>query len=175
MKRAERVFLIVLDGVGVGQLPDAAAFGDEGSHTLRHTAEAAGGLHLPTLADLGLGNVDQIPGVPAVPQPRACFGRMAERSPGKDTILGHWELLGVVARQPLPTYPQGFPPEVITKLERAWGRGVIGNRPASGTTIIEELGAEHLATGKLIVYTSADSVLQVAAHEEIVSPEELHR
>ncbi len=171
---AERVFLVILDGVGVGELPDAWAFGDEGSNTLRHTAQAAGGLCVPRLQALGLGNIERLAGVPPALKPRACWGKMAEQAAGKDTILGHWEMLGVVADRPLPTYAHGFPDEVIRRLERAWGRGIIGNRPASGTVIIEELGPEHLRTGKLIVYTSADSVLQVAAHEDVVSAEELH-
>lgn len=171
---ARRVFLIVLDGVGVGALPDADRFGDGGSNTLLHALEAVGGAELPTLQELGLGNIQAAPSLPPHPQPRAFWGRMAEAGPAKDTMLGHWELLGLIPSRPLPTYPNGFPPEVINKLQTIWGRRIIGNRPASGTRIIEELGAEHLRGGALIVYTSADSVLQVAAHEEVVPPERLY-
>ncbi len=173
--RARRVFIVVLDGVGIGELPDAARYGDQGSHTLRHVAEAVGGLRLPNLAALGLGNIEPVPGVAPSPQPQAAYGKMAERSAGKDTTTGHWELAGLVLERPFPTYPQGFPPEVIRQVERAIGRRVLGNRPASGTAILEELGEEHLRTGYPIVYTSADSVFQIAAHEAVIPPEELYR
>lgn len=171
----DRICLIVLDSVGIGELPDAARFGDEGSHTLRHTAQAVGGLRLPHLERLGLGCIDEIPGVACAGRPAAAYGKMAERSAGKDTTTGHWELTGVVLDRPFPTYPEGFPPEVIEAFERAIGRRVLGNRPASGTVIIEELGEEHLRTGRPIVYTSADSVFQIAAHESVIPVPELYR
>jgi phosphopentomutase len=175
MNRIKRVVLIILDSVGVGALPDAAQYGDEGSDTLGNLARKLGGLHLPYLQQLGLGNLHPILGVPPEPKASAAYGRMAEQSAGKDTTIGHWEIAGVISRQPLPTYPHGFPPEVIAEYERRIGRKTLGNYPASGTVIIEELGAEHMRTGFPIVYTSADSVFQVAAHEEIIPPEELYR
>ena len=167
MAKAGRVALIVLDGVGIGELPDAHKYGDEGSNTLRNTAEAVGGLHMPNMQKLGLGNIDFIPGVPPADEPLACYGRMAERSAGKDTTTGHWEIAGLHVERPFPTYPNGFPDEVIKPFEEAIGRKVLGNKPASGTVIIEELGEEHLRTGRPIVYTSADSVFQIAAHEDV--------
>jgi phosphopentomutase len=170
-----RVFLLVLDGVGVGEAPDAAEYGDAGCNTLAHVAQAAGGLRLPHLESLGLGHVGDFAGVRRVGDPDGCFGRMAERSKGKDTTTGHWELAGQVVEKPFPTYPQGFPDEIIRPFEEAIGRRVLGNRPASGTAIIAALGEEHLRTGRPIVYTSADSVFQVAAHERIVPPAELYR
>jgi len=167
----------VLDSVGVGALPDAPRYGDEGSNTLGNLARAVGGLKLPHLGRLGLGNLTDIRGVPPVEEERAggAFGRMALRSPGKDTMTGHWELAGIILDKPFRTYPHGFPPEVIQPLERAIGRAVLGNRVASGTEIIAELGEEHLRTGRPIVYTSADSVFQVAAHEGVIPVEELYR
>ena len=174
LRRRVRCLLITLDGVGCGALPDAAEFGDEGVNTLAHVAEAAGGLKLPNLGALGLGNILPLAGVPPVPRPQALFGKLAERSRGKDTTVGHWELMGVVTSKAFPVYPDGFPAEVIEEFERVTGRGVIGNIPASGTQIIRELGEEHLRTGALIVYTSADSVFQIAAHEDIVPVEELY-
>mgnify|MGYP001160548933 FL=1 len=174
MVKAGRVALIVLDGVGIGELPDAHKYGDEGSNTLRNTAEAVGGLHMPNMQKLGLGNIDFIPGVPPADEPLACYGRMAERSAGKDTTTGHWEIAGLHLERPFPTYPNGFPDEVIKPFEEAIGRKVLGNKPASGTVIIEELGEEHLRTGRPIVYTSADSVFQIAAHEDVVPVEELY-
>jgi phosphopentomutase len=170
-----RAILIVLDGLGVGALPDAERYGDAGSDTLGNMASAVGGLHLPTLESLGLGCLHTIQGVVPVPAPRACHGRMREVSAGKDSTTGHWELMGVITRQPYPVYPHGFPDEVIDAFRRATGYDVLGNEPASGTEIIQRLGDEHLATGKLIVYTSADSVFQIAAHEERVEPQELYR
>lgn len=167
--------VIVLDGVGVGSLPDAEAYGDKGSDTLAHTAAAVGGLHLPNLATLGLGNLHAVEGVPPVERPAAGYGRMAEVSKGKDSTTGHWELMGVRTERAYPTYPDGFPPAVIEAFTAATGYGVLGNKAASGTEIIQELGDEHVATGKLIVYTSADSVFQIAAHEEVVPLEELYR
>lgn len=169
-----RAIIIVLDGVGVGELPDASKFGDEGSNTLVHTAEAVGGLNLPNFQKLGLGNIVSIKGVPAVGEPLASYGKMAEKSAGKDTTTGHWELMGVYLTRPFPTYPSGFPPEIISEFEKRIGRKVIGNKPASGTEIIEELGPLHLKTGCPIVYTSADSVFQVAAHLEVMSLDELY-
>ncbi len=171
----KRVVLIVLDSVGVGALPDAAAYGDAGTNTLAHTARAVCGLALPHLGALGLGNIVPVAGVPPAPRPRAAYGKMATRSAGKDTTTGHWELAGLVLDRPFPVYPDGFPADVIAAFEAAIGRPTLGNRPASGTVIIEELGAEHVRTGAPIVYTSADSVFQVAAHEEVVPPEELYR
>ncbi|MBC7224248.1 MAG: phosphopentomutase [Anaerolineae bacterium] len=170
-----RAILIVLDSVGVGNAPDAAAYGDEGSNTLANTARAVGGLHLPNLGRMGLGNLTEVLGVPPEPQPLGAFGRMQEASAGKDTTTGHWEIAGIISTRPLPTYPHGFPPEIIQEFERRIGRKVLGNYPASGTVIIEELGPEHLRTGRPIVYTSADSVFQIAAHEEVIPVEELYR
>ncbi len=163
----ERVIIVVLDGVGAGELPDADRYGDVGSNTLAHTAEAVGGLHLPNMARLGLGNIIPIQGVPPAETPLGGYGKMREASPGKDTITGHWEMAGVVLSQPFPTYPHGFPPEIISAFEQAIGTQTLGNYAASGTVIIEQLGAEHVRTGFPIVYTSADSVFQIAMHEEI--------
>jgi phosphopentomutase len=169
-----RVFLIVLDGVGIGALPDAADYGDAGSHTLRHVAEANGGLRLPTLEGLGLGRVVQLPGVRAPAAPRGAFGRMAERSKGKDSTTGHWELAGIVSEHAFPTYPNGFPVALLERFAAATGRGWLGNVAASGTEIMARLGEQHQRTGNLIVYTSADSVFQVAAHEQTVPLDELY-
>jgi phosphopentomutase len=169
-----RACVIVLDAVGAGELPDAAEFGDEGSDTLGNVARAVGGLDLPTLEALGLGNVEPLDGCAPQPGAPAVAGRLRERSKGKDTTTGHWELMGVVTPQAMPTYPFGFPDEVIDPFMNRTGRGVLGNRPASGTEIIQELGEEHQRTGKWIVYTSADSVFQIAAHEETVPLEELY-
>lgn len=172
MKR--RVMLIVLDGVGIGALPDAHLFGDEGSNTLGNVARRVQ-LQLPCLGSLGLGNIAPLEGIAPAAHPLAAYGKMAERSPGKDTTTGHWEMAGIILDKPFPVYPNGFPPEVIEEFEKRTGRQVLGNKPASGTVIIEELGAEHMATGKPIVYTSADSVFQIAAHEEVIPLEELYR
>ncbi|HHV57803.1 MAG TPA: phosphopentomutase [Firmicutes bacterium] len=169
-----RVVVVVADSAGAGALPDAGAYGDEASNTLGHVAQAAGGLKLPLLQRLGLGNILPLQGVPPAREPLAAFGRLAEQSAGKDTTTGHWELMGIILPRPFPVYPQGFPPALIARFEKAIGRRTLGNKPASGTAIIEELGAEHLATGWPIVYTSADSVFQVAAHEEVIPPEELY-
>jgi len=170
-----RAIILVLDGVGCGALPDAELFHDSGSNTLANLADAVGGLSLPNLGRLGLGNIIPIAGVRAEKQPQACYGRMAEQSQGKDSTIGHWEIAGLVTTEPFPLFPSGFPAELIHAFEQAIGRKVIGNRPASGTMIIEELGREHLKTGRPIVYTSADSVLQIACHEELVPPAELYR
>ncbi len=169
-----RAIIIVLDGVGVGELPDASKFNDEGSNTLSHTAEAVGGLNLQNFQELGLGNIVPVKGVPPSKAPLASYGKMAEKSAGKDTTTGHWELVGVYLPKPFPTYPHGFPAEIISELEKRIGKKVIGNKPASGTEIIEELGPLHLKTGYPIVYTSADSVFQVAAHLELIPLEELY-
>jgi phosphopentomutase len=169
-----RACVIVLDAVGAGALPDAAEFGDEGSNTLGNVARVVGGLDLPTLEALGLGNVEPLEGCPPQPGAPAVAGRLVERSRGKDTTTGHWELMGVVTPQAMPTYPHGFPDEVIDPFMNRTGRGVLGNVPASGTEIIQELGEEHQRTGKWIVYTSADSVFQVAAHEETIPLAELY-
>ncbi len=170
-----RVILIVLDSVGVGELPDAADYGDEGSNTLGNTARAVGGLHLPHMETLGLGNIVEVMGVPPASAPEGAYGRMAEASKGKDTTVGHWEIAGLISPRPLPTYPQGFPEELVREYERRIGRQVLGNYAASGTVIISELGEEHVRTGRPIVYTSADSVFQVAAHEEVIPLVELYR
>ncbi len=173
--KINRVFLIVLDSVGVGWLPDAAAYGDQGANTLLHVAEQCGGLQLPNLQALGLGNIIPVPGVAAVPAPRASWGRMAERSRGKDTIAGHWELMGIVLEKAFALYPSGFPGDIIDEFkERTGAVGVLGNNAASGTEIIARLGAEHMRTGWPIVYTSADSVLQIAAHEDVIPLEALY-
>lgn len=168
------VVLIVLDSVGIGDAPDADEFGDEGSATLPNLARAVGGVHLPGLAALGLGNLVPVEGVDPVAEPAGAYGRMTERSPGKDTTTGHWEIAGVILDRPFPLYPGGFPLEVIEPFERAIGIGTIGNVAASGTEIIDRLGAEHLSTGKPIVYTSGDSVFQIAAHVEVVPLEKLY-
>jgi phosphopentomutase len=169
-----RACVIVLDAVGAGALPDAADYGDEGSDTLGNVARAVGGLDLPSLEAIGLGNIEELQGCPPQPGAPAIAGRLVERSKGKDTTTGHWELMGVLTPTPFPTYPHGFPHDVIDPFMHRTGRGVLGNKPASGTEIIQELGEEHQKTGKWIVYTSADSVFQIAAHEETVSLEELY-
>jgi len=168
-----RVIIIVLDSVGIGEMPDAEDYGDLGSHTLGNIARLRGGLQLPFLEKLGLGNIDLISGVPANPNPAGSFGKMAERSIGKDTTTGHWEMAGVILESALPTFPHGFPKDFIERYELAIGRKVIGNEVASGTEIIQRLGEEHVRTGKPIVYTSADSVFQVAAHEGVIPLAEL--
>lgn len=168
MKKMRRVVLVVLDGAGIGALPDVQKYGDAGANTLGHVLQQARP-SLPNLTALGLGNAAGYADY-ADEEPIGCFGKMAEKSPGKDTTTGHWELAGLQLTKPFPTYPNGFPPEVIEAFEKETGMEVIGNCPASGTQIIEELGAEHLRTGKLIVYTSADSVFQIAAHESVVPP-----
>jgi phosphopentomutase len=172
--RPTRVVLIVCDSLGVGEAPDARDYGDEGADTAGHAAAAVGGLELPTLGSWGFGRLTSIAGVEPIDPAAAVVGRMAERSAGKDTTTGHWEMMGVVLDQPFPTYPDGFPAEVIDAFADAIGRGVLGNKPASGTEIIEELGSEHLATGKPIVYTSADSVFQIATHKRVVPLDQLY-
>ncbi|MGH2752577.1 MAG: phosphopentomutase [Actinomycetota bacterium] len=173
-RRARAVCLIVLDSVGIGGAPDAAAFGNEGSATLPNTARAVSGVSLPNLGALGLGNVVEITGVPPNPRPGGCYGSMIETSPGKDTTTGHWEIAGIVLERAFPLYPEGFPQELIEAFERRAGVEVLGNYSASGTEIIEQLGEEHLKSGKPIVYTSGDSVWQIAAHVDVVPLERLY-
>ncbi len=170
-----RVIAIVLDSCGVGELPDAKAYGDEGSNTLGNLAKAVGGLRLPNLERLGLGKIIPIVGVRGDIAALGAYGKMGALSAGKDSTNGHWELMGVSVSQPLPLFPGGFPPEIMHEFERVSGRGWLGNKAASGTEIIDELGEEHIAGGKLIVYTSADSVFQIAAHEKVVPLSELYR
>ncbi len=170
-----RVVLLVLDSVGCGASPDAGEYGDAGASTLTNIARAVGGMDLPNLARLGLGNLAPIEGVPPSERPAGAFGKMQEASAGKDTTTGHWELAGLRIDKAFTTFPDGFPPEIMEPFKERTGRGVLGNRAASGTEILVELGEEHMRTGDLIVYTSADSVFQVAAHEEVVPVEELYR
>lgn len=174
MKKINRVILIVLDGVGAGEAPDAAAYGDAGSNSLGNVARVIGGLKIPNMYELGLGNITSILGVPENLDARGGFGRFQPKSAGKDTVIGHWEMMGVYLPVAFPTYPNGFPPAVLDLFRKATGRDVLGNKPASGTEILVELGVEHMRTGKPIVYTSADSVFQIAAHEEVISLEELY-
>ena len=169
-----RAAVVVVDACGVGALPDAADYGDEGANTLAHVAEAVGGLRLPTLERLGLGSILPLAGVEPVDEPAAIYGRLGARGAGKDSTAGHWELMGVVPPRPLPTYPAGFPQEVIDLVAGASGREVICNRPYNGIDAIDDFGARHLETGALIVYTSQDSVLQIAAHSRILGPDELY-
>ena len=169
-----RVVWIVLDSVGIGEMPDAAAYGDVGSDTLGNVARQRG-LRLPNLARMGLANIRPLEGIAPAAEPTASYGRCALASPGKDTTTGHWEMAGIHLEKPLPLFPNGFPREVLDTFERRIGRSVLGNCPASGTEIIKQLGAEHMHTGSPIVYTSADSVLQIAAHEEVIPLWELYR
>lgn len=171
----KRIVIIVLDSVGVGALPDAAYYGDEGSNTLGNIAKHIGGLSLPNMQKWGLGNIIDVLGVPPICAPQGAFGKMAEKSAAKDTTSGHWELAGLIVERPFPVYPNGFPEKIISSVEQAIGRKVIGNIPASGTEIIEHLGEEHIRTGYPIVYTSADSVFQIACHEEVIPVAELYR
>jgi len=171
---ARRAIILVLDGVGIGEASDASAYGDVGSHTLGNIARAVGGLKVPNLAAAGLGRIAPLEGVEEVAHPTAAFGLMEPKSAGKDSTTGHWELAGLHLAKPFPTYPQGFPAEVVEEFARRTGRGVIGNVVGSGTAVLDDFGAEHQATGKWILYTSADSVFQVAAHEETVPLDELY-
>ncbi|MCR8658540.1 phosphopentomutase [Paenibacillus endoradicis] len=173
--RFKRIFTIVMDSVGIGEAPDAEKFGDVGAHTLRHIAERMNGLYAPVLSKLGLSHIDAIPGVPRVERPLAYYTKMQEASNGKDTMTGHWEIMGLRVEVPFKVFPDGFPNALIHELEQRTGRKIIGNKPASGTEILDELGQEHMLTGALIIYTSADSVIQIAAHEEIVPLEELYQ
>jgi phosphopentomutase len=172
--RVPRVLLLVCDSFGVGAAPDATAYGDEGADTIGNVARAVGGLAAPNLARLGLGHLTAVEGVPPAADPGTAHGKLTERSAGKDTTTGHWEVCGVVLDRPFPTYPDGFPPEIIEPFEAAIGRKVLGNRAASGTDILKELGPEHLATGRPIVYTSADSVFQIATHVGVVPLDQLY-
>ena len=174
MGRFSRVIIIVLDSAGVGELPDAGRYGDEGSGTLPHTARAVGGLRVPQLEALGLGRIVPLEGVRPLPAPRGAYGKLAERSAGKDSTTGHWELMGVIVDRPFPTYPKGFPADLIAAFERAIRTSILGNEAASGTEIIARLGPEHQRTGYPIVYTSADSVFQVAAHEDVIPVQRLY-
>lgn len=174
MKAFQRIHLIVMDSVGIGQSPDAASFGDDNVDTLGHIAEARGGLKMPNMAVLGLSNIKEIPGVPVAEKPLAYYTKMQEASSGKDTMTGHWEIMGLHVAVPFRVFPDGFPNELIARIEAKTGRKVIGNKPASGTEILDELGEEHMRSGALIVYTSADSVLQIAAHEDVVPLQELY-
>lgn len=171
----KRIFVIVMDSVGIGEAPDADLFGDQGADTLGHIAEKMNGLNMPTLAKLGLGNIREIKGIEKAQQPLAYYTKMKEASTGKDTMTGHWEIMGLNISTPFRVFPDGFPELLVNELEAKMGRGIIGNVPASGTEIIERLGEEHMKTGALIVYTSADSVLQIAAHEDIVPIDELYK
>ncbi|MFJ8245365.1 phosphopentomutase [Peribacillus asahii] len=174
MGKFKRIFVIVMDSVGIGEAPDAEKFGDKGADTLGHIAERMNGLHMPNLAKLGLSNIREIKGVEKAEHPLAYYTKMQEASTGKDTMTGHWEIMGLNITQPFQVFPNGFPDALIKALEEKTGRKIIANKPASGTAILEELGEEHMKTGALIVYTSADSVLQIAAHEEIVPLDELY-
>ena len=171
----KRAILLILDSVGIGEMPDAHEYGDEGSNTLANIAKATGGLNLPNMGAMGLGKIHEIMGVDAVANPSGAYGKAAEASVGKDTVTGHWEIAGCILDTPLNTYPNGFSKEIMDEFERRIGRGTLGNVVASGTEIIKELGEEHMATGKPIVYTSADSVFQIAAHEEIIPIPELYK
>lgn len=166
---------MVLDSAGVGEMPDAAKYGDEGSNTLGNVAKAVGGLAMPNMQKMGLGNIISIEGVAPASHPTGAYGKAAEKSAGKDTTTGHWEIAGVVLERQFPVYPNGFPPEVIDEFEKRIGRKVLGNKVASGTEIIKELGDEHIKTKNPIVYTSADSVFQIAAHEDVIPVEELYK
>ena len=168
-----RVFLIVLDSFGIGALPDAHDFGDAGTNTLQSCVRT-GLLRIPNMQKAGLGNIDGVDCLAAEAAPMGAYGRLAERSMGKDTTIGHWEIAGIVSAEPLPTYPDGFPEEVLAPFREATGRGILANAPWSGTAVIEQYGAQHMQTGDLIVYTSADSVFQIAAHEDVVPPEQLY-
>ncbi|MEI2665115.1 phosphopentomutase [Rossellomorea sp. LJF3] len=171
----KRVHLIVMDSVGIGEAPDAELFNDKGSDTLGHIAEHMNGLNMPNIGKLGLSNIKEVKGIEKADKPLAYYTKMQEASVGKDTMTGHWEIMGLNIDKPFKTYPDGFPEKLIQRLEAETGRTIIGNKPASGTEIIEELGKEHMETGALIVYTSADPVLQIAAHEEIIPIEEQYK
>ena len=169
----KRIFLIVLDSFGIGAMPDSESFGDVGVNTLASCADSPK-LHIPNMIAAGLGNIDGVTCLPKTDAPSGAYARLTEKSMGKDTTIGHWEIAGLVSKDPLPTYPQGFPEEVLKSFREATGRGVLANAPWSGTAVLDEFGEAHLRTGDLIVYTSADSVFQVAAHEELVPPEQLY-
>jgi phosphopentomutase len=170
----KRITVIVLDGVGIGEAPDAADYGDVGSNSIANTARVLGGIDLPNMGAIGLGNITSIEGVPPTDHPEGGYGKMMPMSAGKDTISGHWEMMGIYLPDAFPTYPNGFPAEIMDEFEKQIGRETLANRPASGTEIIKELGEEHVRTGKPIVYTSADSVFQIAAHEDVIPVPELY-
>lgn len=174
MKSFKRVFLVVMDSVGIGEAPDAEQFDDKGADTLGHIADHMGGLKMPHMGSLGLSNIRHIKGIEPADQPKAHYTTMVEASNGKDTMTGHWEIMGLYIDQPFRTFPDGFPDELLNEIKEKTGRGIVGNKPASGTEIIKELGEHHVKTGDLIIYTSADSVLQIAAHEDVIPPEELY-
>jgi phosphopentomutase len=171
----DRVIWIVLDSVGMGEMYDAKKYGDEGANTLGNISKTLGGLNLPNLVKLGLGNIDEIKGIEKCDEPVGCYARFSEASDGKDTTTGHWEMGGVVLEQAFPSFPNGFPSDIVACFEQSIGRKVLGNKVASGTAILEELGEEHCATGMPILYTSADSVFQIAAHEDVIPLEELYK
>lgn len=171
----KRIFLIVMDSVGIGESPDAEKFGDKGADTLGHIAERMNGLNMPNMGKLGLSNIREIKGIEKAVKPMGYYTKMMEASNGKDTMTGHWEIMGLNIQTPFRVFPDGFPDELLSELEERTGRKIIGNKPASGTEILDELGEEHMKTGALIVYTSADSVLQIAAHEEIIPIEEQYK
>ncbi|MCL5878174.1 MAG: phosphopentomutase [Deltaproteobacteria bacterium] len=171
----KKIMLIVLDGAGIGEAPDAAEYGDAGSNTLINTAKATGGFHVPNLYRLGLANIADFPFQKPADSPAGCYGKAMELSKGKDTTTGHWEIMGLITDKPFPVFPRGFPEAIISAFESGIGRKVLGNKPASGTAILDELGQRHRETGMPIVYTSADSVFQIAAHEDIVPVQELYR
>ncbi len=174
-KPFKKIHVVVLDSVGIGEAPDAANFGDVGAHTLGHIAEKMNGLTMPHMEALGLANIEPLQGMQAAVEPKAYYGKMQEASVGKDTMTGHWEIMGLNIDKPFKVYPEGFPAELIAELEKRTGRKVLCNKPASGTQVIEDFGKEHMETGAIIVYTSADPVLQIAAHEEIIPVEELYK
>ncbi|MBR4017141.1 MAG: phosphopentomutase, partial [Oscillospiraceae bacterium] len=169
----KRIFLIVLDSFGIGAMEDSREFGDVGVNTLASCAKSSH-LHIPNMIKAGLGNIDGVDCLPKTDTPLGAVARLKEASQGKDTTIGHWEIAGIVSQQPLPTYPNGFPEEILAPFRKATGRGVLANAPWSGTAVIDQYGEEHMRTGDLIVYTSADSVFQIAAHEDIVPPEQLY-
>lgn len=171
----KRIFVIVMDSVGIGEAPDAELFGDKGADTLGHIAERMNGLHMPNLEKLGLSNIREIKGIEKTDTPLGFFSKMQEASTGKDTMTGHWEIMGLNITNPFKVFPNGFPDALIKELKLKTGRDILGNKPASGTAILDELGEEHMKTGSIIVYTSADSVLQIAAHEEVVPLDELYK
>ncbi|QIZ09786.1 phosphopentomutase [Priestia megaterium] len=171
----KRIFIIVMDSVGIGEAPDAEKFGDKGADTFGHIAERMNGLNMPNMGKLGLSNIREIKGIEKAEKPLAYYTKMMEASNGKDTMTGHWEIMGLNIQTPFRVFPEGFPDELLLELEKRTGRKIIGNKPASGTEILVELGEEHMKTGALIVYTSADSVLQIAAHEEIIPIEEQYK
>ncbi|MEH7111780.1 phosphopentomutase [Neobacillus niacini] len=171
----KRIFLVVMDSVGIGESPDAEKFGDKGADTLGHIADRMNGLNMPNMGKLGLSNIREIKGIEKAEKPLAYYTKMMEASNGKDTMTGHWEIMGLNIQTPFQVFPDGFPDELLSELQERTGRKIIGNKPASGTEILDELGEEHMKTGALIVYTSADSVLQIAAHEEIIPIEEQYK